>query len=181
VLALYRRDPRRPCWCIRPRQGRGGGADPGPRHGAELQARSHVLAQKLKPCTAAPSGRRASEDLFTSESALAQTRSELDRLIADRMVLQKSLLTNADAGRPGCAIWRGGPWLRRDLLSRLPKGVEGLGPEPERLVEPVQGRLAARFGQTAARAVRSGIHLDDNARRAGPGPAGGGGRILGAR
>ena len=153
VLALYRRDPP-PALLVHPDSARDAvRAQILARAMApELETRSHALATQLQSLHLL---RRqvdsASEDLFQSQSAMAEQRAQLERLIADRTVLQKSLLTGADAAESQLRALARRSLAPADLLNRLPTGVESLGPAPERLVEPVQGRLAARYGKSAAK------------------------------
>ncbi len=151
VLALYRRDPP-PALLVHPASARDAvRAQILARAMApDLEARSRALAVQLQ--TLRQLRRQvdsASEDLFQSESAVAEQRARLEQLIADRTVLQKSLITGADAAEAQLRDLARRSLAPADLLNRLPTGVEGLGPAPERLVEPVQGRLAARYGQAA--------------------------------
>jgi septal ring factor EnvC (AmiA/AmiB activator) len=153
VLALFRRDPP-PALLVHPRDARDAvRAQILARAMApELESRSHALASQLRSLRQL---RRqvdsASEDLFQSQSAMAEQRAQLERLIADRAVLQKSLLTDADAADARLRELARRSLAPADLVNRLPTDVESLGPAPERLVEPVQGRLAARYGQSAAK------------------------------
>lgn len=116
----------------------------------EIEARSHALALQLQSLRAL---RRqvdaASEDLFKSDSALAEQRAQLEQMIADKTVLQRSLVADAETAEAGLRELARRALAPADLLSKLPSGAESLGPAPERLIEPVQGRLAARFGQAA--------------------------------
>lgn len=151
VLALYRRDPP-PALLVHPKS-----AVDAVRAqilaravAPELDARSRALSLQLDRLR---SLRRqvdaASEDLFKSESAMAEQRAELEQLIADRTVLQRSLAADAETAEARLRALALKAQAPADLLSRLPTGVESLGPPPARLVEPVQGRLAARYGESA--------------------------------
>lgn len=151
VLALFRRDPP-PALLVHP-------------DSAKDAVRAQILARALAPELEAQSKalslqlddlrrlRRqvdaVSEDLFASESAVADQRAQLERMIADKTVLQRSLIADADAAEGRLRELARLSKAPADLLNRLPTGLESLGPAPERLIEPVQGRLAAGFGQTA--------------------------------
>jgi septal ring factor EnvC (AmiA/AmiB activator) len=156
VLALFRRDPP-PALLVHPQSAKDAvraqilarALEP------ELQARSRALAAELDRLRRL---RRqvdaASEDLFQSESAMAEQRSRLEQLIADRALLQRSLTADAAKAEESLRMLAQKAGAPAELIGRLPAGAEGLGPAPERLIEPVQGRLAARFGQTAAKGGR---------------------------
>lgn len=151
ALALYRRDPP-PALLAHPRS-----ATDAVRAqilaralAPEIEARSRALATQLQTLHVL---RRqidtASADLFQSESAVAEKRAELEQLIADRMTLQRSLAAQAKTAEAQLRELARRSQAPADLVSRLPAGPDSLGPAPERLIEPVQGRLAARFGQAA--------------------------------
>jgi septal ring factor EnvC (AmiA/AmiB activator) len=151
ALALYRRDPP-PALLVHPQS-------------AKDAVRAQILARALAPEIEAQ-GRAlalqlqtlrnlrrqvemASSDLFQSESAVAEKRSEIEQLIADRTTLQRALVGQAETAEAQLRELALKSQAPADLLSKLPTGPESLGPAPERLIEPVQGRLAARFGQAA--------------------------------
>jgi len=116
----------------------------------EIEARSRALALQLQTLRGL---RRqvetASEDLFKSDSAVAEQRAELEQMIADRTTLQRALAAKAETAEAELRQLALQSRAPADLLGKLPAGLEGLGPAPERLIEPVQGRLAARFGEAA--------------------------------
>ena len=152
ALALWRRDPP-PALLVHPRS-------------AQDAVRAQILARALAPQIEAKSRdlalqletlrnlRRqvdaASEDLFRSESAVAERRAELEQMIVDRTTLQRSLVAGAETAEAQLRELARRSQAPADLLSKLPTGAQNLGPAPERLIEPVQGRLAARFGQAAS-------------------------------
>jgi len=116
----------------------------------EIEAKSRALALQLQTLrNLRRQVEMASSDLFKSESAVAEKRAELEQLIADRMTLQRALAAQAETAEAQLRDLALKSQAPADLLSRLPTGPEGLGPAPERLIEPVEGRLAARFGQEA--------------------------------
>ncbi len=153
VLALFRRDPP-PALLVYPASARDAvRAQILARALApELQRRSLALSDQLQTLQRL---RRqvdgASEDLFQSESAVADQRAQLEQMLADRSALQRSLMADADAEMKSLRALAQKSGAPGDLIARLPSGAEGLGPAPLRLIEPVQGRLAARFGQAAAK------------------------------
>jgi septal ring factor EnvC (AmiA/AmiB activator) len=151
VLALFRRDPP-PALLVHPDSARDAvRAQILARALApELERRSRELSAQL---TELHRLRRqvevASEDLFTSESALAGQRGQLEQMLADKAALERSLAADADRDAAALRALARASGAPAELIGKLPPGDEGLGPAPERLVEPVQGRLVARFGQAA--------------------------------
>lgn len=151
ALALYRRDPP-PALLVHPQSAKDAvRAQILARALApEIEARSRALALQLQTLRAL---RRqigaASADLFQSESAVAEKRAELEQLIADRTTLQRALVAQAETAEAQLRELARKSQAPADLLSRLPAGPDSLGPAPERLIAPVQGRLAARFGEAA--------------------------------
>ncbi len=151
ALALYRRDPP-PALLVHPQS-------------AKDAVRAQILARALMPEIEVRSRtlalqlqtlrnlRRqvelANSDLFQSESAVAEKRAELEQLIVDRTTLQRALATQAETAEAKLRELARRSQAPADLLSKLPAGPDSLGPAPERLIEPVQGRLAARFGEAA--------------------------------
>jgi septal ring factor EnvC (AmiA/AmiB activator) len=152
VLALFRRDPP-PALLVHPQSAKDAvraqilarALEP------QLQARSRALAEELDRLHRL---RRqvdsASEELFQSESAVAEQRAQIEQLIADRTLLERSLTADAAKAEESLRILAQKSGAPAELIGKLIAGVENLGPAPERLIEPVQGRLAARFGQTGA-------------------------------
>ena len=153
VLALFRRDPP-PALLVHPQSAKDAvraqilarALEP------ELQSRSRALAAELDQLHRL---RRqvdaASEDLFQSESAVAEQRAQLEQLIADKTVLERSLAGDAAKAEGSLRVLAQKSGAPAELIGKLVAGAENLGPAPERLIEPVQGRLAARFGQSAAK------------------------------
>lgn len=152
ALALYRRNPP-PALLVHPQSAKDAvraqilarAMEP------EIESRSRALALQLQSVrTLRRQVDAASEDLFKSESAVAEQRAELEQLIADKTVLQRSLVAQAETDEAKLRDLARRSLAPADLLSKLPPGAESLGPAPERLIEPVQGRLAARFGEAAS-------------------------------
>ena len=153
VLALYRRDPP-PALLVHPQS-------------AKDAVRAQILARAIAPALEQKSRvlgdklarlqllRRqvdaANEDLFKSDSAMAEQRAQLEQLLADRTLLQKSLLADADAAERSLSALARKSGTAADLIAKLEAAPGAQGPPPEKLVEPVQGRLAARFGEAAAK------------------------------
>ena len=152
TLALYRRDPP-PALLVHPQSAKDAvRAQILARALApEIEARSRALAMKLQTLR---NLRRqvdaTSEELFQSDSAVADQRARLEQMIADKTVLQRSLAADAETAEAQLRELARRSQAPADLLNRLPAEIENLGPAPERLIEPVQGRLAARFGEAAA-------------------------------
>src|ERR1700744_5413119 len=150
VLALYRRDPP-PALLVNPSSARDAvRAQILARALApELEARSRALSRQLDDLRRL---RRqvdtASEDLFKSESAVAEQRAQLEQMIVDKTTLQHSLAADADTAEAQLRELARRAQAPADLVARLP-AIEALGPPPAKLVEPVQGRLAAGFGHAA--------------------------------
>ena len=152
ALALYRRDPP-PALLVHPQSAKDAvraqilarALMP------EIEARSRALALQLETLrNLRRQVEMASSDLFQSESAVAEKRAELEQLIADRTALQRALAAEAETAEARLRELALKSQAPADLLSKLQTGPEGLGPAPERLIEPVQGRLAARFGQAVS-------------------------------
>ena len=151
ALALYRRDPP-PALLVHPQSAKDAvRAQILARAMApQIEARSKALALQLESLrTLRRQVDAASESLFKSESAVAEQRAELEQLIADRIVLQRSLTAQAEKDEAMLRELARQSKAPADLLSRLPAGAESLGPVPEHLIEPVQGRLAAHYGEAA--------------------------------
>jgi septal ring factor EnvC (AmiA/AmiB activator) len=151
ALALYRRDPP-PALLVHPSSAKDAvRAQILARALApEIQARSHALALQLQDLrTLRREVDATSESLFKSESAVAEQRAQLEQMIADKTVLQRSLVAQAETDEAMLRELARRAQAPADLLSRLPASAESLGPVPEHLIEPVQGRLAARYGQAA--------------------------------
>ncbi len=144
ALELYRRSPP-PALLVSPRS-------------AKDAVRAAILVRAVEPQLAARAAafraraeelqrvRRAvdalSEDLFTSESGLAEGRGRIEAMIAQKSALERQLDADAmDAGR------------RADILTRqlraLGAPLEAAAPAaaPARLRQPVEGAVLRRFGQ----------------------------------
>jgi len=152
VLAMFRRDPP-PALLVHPESAKDAVRAQilAKALAPELEKRSKALALRLDDLRRL---RRqvsaASEDLFKSESALAEQRSQLEQMIADKTVLQKSLMADAGTAEAELRELARQSKAPADLLNRLPAAeAESLGPAPQKLIEPVQGRLAAGFGKAA--------------------------------
>src|SRR6185312_15425866 len=98
ALALYRRDPP-PALLVHPNSAKDAvRAQILARALApEIQARSHALALQLQDLrTLRREVDATSESLFKSESAVAEQRAQLEQMIADKTVLQRSLVAQAE-------------------------------------------------------------------------------------
>ena len=123
----------------------------------ELQAQSRALAQQVEQVRRL---RRvvdaASEDLFRSESQLADQRQQIETLIAQKSALEQQLDSGgaaAQAALKALADKAGGPG---ELIDRLPAPT-AQGAAPTGFIAPVQGRLIAHFGQKTAKGLSEGI------------------------
>ena len=151
VLALFRRDPP-PALLVHPDSAKDAVRAQilAKALAPELEAQSKALAQQLDDLHRLRRQVDAtSEDLFQSESAVADQRARLEQMIADRTTLQRSLVADAETAEARLRELARQSKAPADLVNRLPSGPESLGPAPEKLIEPVQGRLAARFGKAA--------------------------------
>ena len=149
VLALFRRDPP-PALLVHPDSAKDAvRAQILARAMApELQARSRALAVQLKDLKRVRRlAEGASEDLFRSESELADQRAQLETLVAQRTALQRGLMADADGAEAALRELARKSGAPADLIGRLPTDAELLGPAPERFVEPVQGPLIARYAK----------------------------------
>lgn len=112
----------------------------------ELEARSQTLkaqVEDLKRLRRRIEG--LSEDLFRSQSELAEQRAQLETLMADRTALQRSLAADAETLQALARKSR----LPADLIGRLPNIADSLGPAPDRFIEPAPGRIVTRYGRQA--------------------------------
>jgi septal ring factor EnvC (AmiA/AmiB activator) len=151
ALALYRRDPP-PALLVHPTSAKDAvRAQILARALApEIEARSKALALQLQNLrTLRREVDETSEALFQSESAVAEQRAQLEQMIADKTVLQRSLAAEAETEEGKLRELARRSQAPADLLGKLAAGAENLGPAPERLIEPVQGRLAAHYGEAA--------------------------------
>jgi septal ring factor EnvC (AmiA/AmiB activator) len=156
VLALFRRDPP-PALLVHPASARDAvRAQILARALApELQARSRALAVKvedLKRVRRQVEG--ASEDLFRSDSELAEERSQIETQMAKLAVLQRGLTADAQDNEAALRALALKSRLPADLIARLPTEAEALGPAPVRFVEPVQGRIISRYDRGASDGYR---------------------------
>ncbi|MDB5459149.1 MAG: Peptidase [Caulobacteraceae bacterium] len=151
VLALFRRDPP-PALLVHPNSAKDAvRAQILARALApELQGRSRALAfqvDDLKRLRRQVEG--ASEDLFRSESELAEQRATLETQMAKLAVLQRGLVADAQANEAALRTLAEKSRIPAELIARLPSQADALGPAPTRFVEPVQGRIVSRYGPLA--------------------------------
>jgi septal ring factor EnvC (AmiA/AmiB activator) len=149
VLALFRRDPP-PALLVHPASAKDAvRAQILARALApELQTRSRALAarvEELRRVRRQVEG--ASEDLFRSESELADERAQLETQMAKLAVLQRGLAADAEVNEAALRDLARRSKVPADLIGRLPSEAAALGPAPVRFVEPVPGRIVARYGR----------------------------------
>ena len=149
VLALFRRDPP-PALLVHPASARDAvRAQILARALApELQDRSRGLAAQVNDVQRL---RRqvegASEDLFRSESDVADERAQLEGQMARLTELERSLTVDAQSKEAALRALADKSRLPAELIARLPSEAEALGPAPVRFVEPVPGKLTLRYGE----------------------------------
>jgi septal ring factor EnvC (AmiA/AmiB activator) len=149
ALALFRRDPP-PALLVHPASARDAvRAQILARALApELEARSVALAaqvEALKRVRRQVEG--ASEDLFRSDSELAEERSQIETQMAKLAILQHGLTADAEDNEAALRALARKSRVPADLIARLPTEAEALGPAPVRFIEPVQGQIVARYGR----------------------------------
>lgn len=121
------------------------------RRAARLQAQIDEIARVRRQAAL------AGEDLFLTESELAEQRAETERLIAEKTALERRLNADAEAAeREVAALARQAASLR-GLVGGLDERAQpraALTP-PARLGAPVQGELIRRFGQAGSERARA--------------------------
>ena len=151
ALELYRRDPP-PALLVSPRSAQDAvraailvrAIEP------ELNARARafrVRADELQRVRRGITG--LSEDLFTSESALADGRAEIEQSIREKTALEHSLESDAaDAERRAQSLSGAlrSAGVSPQALARAEAGPAG---PPPRLLAPTPGALIRRFGQSS--------------------------------
>lgn len=115
----------------------------------ELQRRAAALQAQMDEINRVRrQAAMAGEALFLTESELADRRAETERLIGEKIRLERSLYAHAElAAREAEDLARRAASLRglvRDLGDRVPAPPARA---PERLAAPVQGDLLRRFGE----------------------------------
>jgi septal ring factor EnvC (AmiA/AmiB activator) len=153
VMALFRRDPP-PALLVHPASARDAvRAQILARAMApELERRAKVLAAQIEDLRRLRRQLKGlSEDLFASESQLAEQREQLERLMADRAALQKSLIANAESAEAALRALAAKSRVPAELIGRLPSVAQALGPAPDHFIAPVQGQVYARYGEGGGR------------------------------
>ena len=147
ALALFRRDPP-PALLVHPSS-------------AKDAVRAQILARAMAPALEAKSRaltaqvenlkklRRQveglSEDLFRSESELAEERAQMETQMTQLAILEKGLKADAEINENALRLLAQKSGAPADLIGRLPTEAEMLGPAPDHFIEPVPGKLIARF------------------------------------
>jgi septal ring factor EnvC (AmiA/AmiB activator) len=113
----------------------------------ELQSESRALADQIEQVRRL---RRvvdaASEDLFRSESELADQRARIEALIDQKTTLERQLNGGADQAQAALTALANKAGAPGELIDRLPPPA-AQGPAPTGFISPVQGLLLSRFGQ----------------------------------
>ena len=114
----------------------------------QLQAQSRVLAAQLQQVRRL---RRvvdaASEELFRSESDLADQRARIEALIDQKSALERQLDNGGPAAQATLRTLADKAGAPGALIDRPPASAASAGPAPSGFIAPVQGRLIARYGQ----------------------------------
>ena len=149
ALELYRREPP-PALLVSPRSAKDAvrgailarAAQPELARGAQaLRLRAEELARIRRSISA------ASEDLFTSESALADNRAGVEQALKEKLALQRQLDADAaDAGRRAQSLEA---QLRALGVGPGPPLAAPSGPPPTALLTPTAGEVVRRFGQAS--------------------------------
>jgi septal ring factor EnvC (AmiA/AmiB activator) len=153
VLALYRRNPP-PALLVHPDSAKDAvRAQILARALApELQARSRALAaqvEDLKRLRRQVEG--VSEDLFRSESELADERAQLETQMTKLEVLRRGLVADAESNEAALRELAAKSGAPAALIGKLGAGPDALGPAPSRLIEPVAGSIVTRYGAGAGK------------------------------
>lgn len=123
----------------------------------ELQRRASAFsAEAARITTLRRQAAAASEALFTAESAVADRRGDIERLIVEKSALERSLLLDADAAeaetRRLASRARSLGALADAVDSPLPSGVA-----PTRLFPPAEGELVRSFGEATEAGRARGV------------------------
>ena len=153
ALELYRRDPP-PALLVHPQSAKDAvrAAILVRAMGPELERRGQALGresaalQRVRRDVAS-----ASEDLFQSDSELADNRARIEALIARKSSLERSLMADADAADRALAALAQGASSVGELVGRLPEEtrLDLAGPPSAGMIAPVEGPVTARFGQSS--------------------------------
>ena len=149
ALELYRRQPP-PALLVSPRSARDAvraailarAAQPElARRAEELRARAEALRRVRRAISS------ASETLFTSESALADTRAQVEQALKEKTALQRQL--DADALDDEHRAQVLSAQLRALGAGPGPAPAVPAGPPPAALAAPVRGQIVRGFGQAS--------------------------------
>ena len=119
----------------------------------EVQRRADAFAAETAAITRLRrEAAAASEALFTAESAAADRRGRIERLIVEKSALERSLLLDAEALEADARRLASQAGSLDDLVGDVGRGaaLDGLAGGPPRLVAPVEGELVRRFGEAGA-------------------------------
>lgn len=119
----------------------------------EMERRSQALAREAETIQLV---RRevaaASEDLFASDSELAERRARIEAMLKQKASLERSLMADAATAEQALAAMAAGSRSVAELMARLPPEAQlDLQSAPNAgLVAPVRGRLARGYGDGSA-------------------------------
>ena len=120
----------------------------------ELQARGKVFAAQADAIARLRrSAAAASETLFQAESDIADHRADIDRLLAEKQVLEQRLYPGD--GDPEARALAARSGSVGALVAGLSERPAAPGSAPTRLAAPVQGPLVRRFGQSRGPSERA--------------------------
>jgi septal ring factor EnvC (AmiA/AmiB activator) len=129
----------------------------------ELQKRAAAFSEETaRITTLRRQAAAASEALFTAESAVADRRGEIERLIAEKGALERSLLLDADAAdaqaRALAARARSLGELAGAVAARPASPVGGAA--PIRVIAPAEGAIVRRFGDPTEAGQARGLSFE---------------------
>lgn len=124
----------------------------------QLQARSKALTQQtLEVRRLRRVVEAASEDLFRSESDLADQRGRIETLIASKTALETQLNGDATTAQAALRVLADKSGAPGALIARLPSSSMAGQALPAGFIAPVQGSLIARFGQKSENGRSQGL------------------------
>jgi septal ring factor EnvC (AmiA/AmiB activator) len=123
----------------------------------ELQGQSRALAAQIENVRRLRRvAEAASDDLFKSESALADQRAKIEALIDQKTALEQRTDSGGAGDQASLKALANASAAPADLIARLPQQPEP-GPAPEGFTAPVQGELISRYGQANGKGASRGM------------------------